>query len=187
MWIPNIALELQFSKWTLEMSPSPLRWGSRVGMCMEGEQAQVSATSHPHCHRRGSRFCFSCTSIYFTVLMFKASFAEKSQWSKVKKKEEENQNYFRDTIRSAIGTMAPKEHVLISDREEDESHRQGLESKDQGETCTKLCLESLLWTERARQAVHSGSTWDPTGPGIPVLLIWLFFPGSNQTSLEKSP
>lgn len=82
--------------------------------------------------------------------------------------------------------MAPKEHVLISDREEDESHRQGLESKDQGETCTKLCLESLLWRERARQAVHSGSTWDLWVLGSRIVDLIIFFWVQSNLAGEES-
>ena len=74
-------------------------------------------------------------------------------------KEQEKCDCFRGIRKSTTGVLAPQEHSTVTAEGEGVQH-QGLESKDQGETRTKLRLVSH-WGGRARQAEPSSGTNSP--------------------------
>lgn len=89
--------------------------------------------------------------------------------------------------------MAPREHVLITDRGGWVSPSQPWEKRpgwDLHKALLRVIAGSLLGRERARQRVHSRRAWGPLGPGSPLLLTWMwvdhFFPGPIKTHWRRA-
>ena len=83
-----------------------------------------------------------------------------------RRKEQEKGDCFRSTRKLATGVPAPQEHSVTAMGGGGSIRRQSLESRDQGETGTKLCLASH-WGRRERQAESSSRTHGPHTPRTP--------------------